>query len=160
MSRRDPQQGLVYRTEDGLRWLYENAREGAVNVNGVRLQLEPTRGFETLASVQRFVDRATTNVAVIAELGPVPSVKVLEGHQLNRSHYRYNTIVTCPRSEFGMAETTIVHELAHHYSRTECVSHGPAFAAAEVALTRLLVGPQAALALRILFDSYDVKVGI
>lgn len=145
----------VYTAEDALEWALETSQEhGSVNVGGVPLTLEPVARFGDLEAVQAYVDRVTTHPGVIAEFGP-SKVTVRKRQTGHAAHYQNNVIAIHPeRGRDLMTELTILHELAHHYSKGH--GHGPRFAAVEIALLGLIVGPQVSLALRILFDQHEV----
>lgn len=147
----------VYTAEDALEWaLQTSATHGSVVINGVPLTLEPEARYASLESIQAYVDRVLAHPGVIAEFGPPRPVRVRERKTGHAAHYAAGVIaINTTGSRWAMRETTVLHELAHHFSTG---GHGPAFAAAEIRLLELVMGPQAALALRILFDQNDVPV--
>jgi putative metallohydrolase (TIGR04338 family) len=162
MSNRDFQQSKVYSAEHQLQWLYDNVG-GNINLHGVPLQLEPERKFEDLAAVQRYVDLVTLNPNVIGAFGKVGHVHVRERRGDTAAHYRLNTIAINTKatkmasgSGWALRETVVLHELAHHYSKSH--GHGPDFARTFVTLLSHTMGPQVSTALAILYRTGDVKL--
>lgn len=160
MSReRDFQRSLVYSAEHQLQWFYDNVEHASINLFGVPLQLEPEVRYGDLRAIQAYVDRVITMPSVIAEFGRYGRVFIRERKGDKAAHYRVGVIaVNTKGSRWAMRETVLLHELAHHFAGTGC-GHGPKFAAALVKLLELVMGPQAAMAQRILYDTEGVKVG-
>ncbi|MFZ2241681.1 MAG: TIGR04338 family metallohydrolase, partial [Gordonia amarae] len=76
------------------------------------------------------------------------------------AHYEHTTRIIAVHdagSRFAMRELVVLHELAHALSPDG--GHGPGFTSTLVELVRLVIGPQTALALRVLYDTEDVAVG-
>lgn len=153
----------VYTAEDALEWaIATSQKHGSVSVNGVALTLEPVARFGDLEAVQAYVDRVTGHPGVINEFGRRGTVTVRKRRTGHAAHYEGygphgGTIAIHPeRSLALMTELTVLHELAHHYALGG--GHGARFAGTEIKLLGLVVGPQIALALRILFDQHDVPV--
>lgn len=157
---RDSQKAKVYSAENTLGWLYDHPEAGGtVNLGGVVLQLEPEARFGDLAGIQAYVDRVTTMPAVIAAFGPSGPVRVRERKGSRKAHYSAGEIAIYTqgtnRQRWAMRELVVLHELAHHYARG--AGHGPGFAAAFADLMGIVMGPQAALALRLLYESEGVQ---
>ena len=153
----------LYGAEDELQWALKVSQEhGSVVLAGVSLTLEPEARFGDLEAVQAYVNRVTSLPAVVAEFGKRGTVTVRKRKTGHAAHYEGygphgGTIAIHPeRGKFAMRETVVIHELAHHYDRRS--GHGPTFAATEIKLFELVMGPQIALAMRILFDQHDVPV--
>lgn len=160
---RDFQQSKVYAAENALQWFYDHVPHCSVNVNGVPLQLEPEARFGDLEGIQAYCDRVVVNPAVVAMFGVKPAVTVRERKGDRAAHYRAGVIAINSKSSawssgsgWGLRETVVIHELAHHYAGTGC-GHGPKFTATHLKLLGILLGPQAAMAQRIIYDMEGVK---
>ncbi len=157
---RDDQRSKVYAAEQSLRWIYNHALDsGLVELSGVSLQLEPEARFGDLASVQAYVDRVTMMPAVVALFGITGKVVVRERRGSKFAHYQAGEIAIHTEgnnsARWAMREIVVLHELAHHYSRGH--QHGPVFTAAYTDLVDIVMGPQAALALRLLYQQEGVE---
>lgn len=156
---RDSQRSRVYAAEHALQWLYDHSGDGATVINGVPLQLEPEARFGDLASVQRYIGRVTTMPAVIARFGDCGPVTVRERKGSRKAHYQGGVIALHTqgdnKSRWSLRESVVVHELAHHYAHG--CAHGPEFTAAITDLIEIVIGPQAALALRLLYAQEGVQ---
>lgn len=161
----DFQKSKAYAAEHQLQWLYDNVvgETGNLVLHGITLQLEPERRYEDLEAVQAYLHSVWLNVAVTAEFGQFGQVFVRERKGDKAAHYKagviaINTKATAWASGSGwaMRELTVIHELAHHYAGTSC-GHGPKFTDVFIRLVTILMGPQAGLALRIIFDTSGVK---
>lgn len=156
----DYQKGRVYSAEQSLRWFYDNTHDNTVSIHGVVLQLEPEARYGDLRGVQAYVDRVTALPSVQAALGRgiVQRVAVRERKTDHHAHYRLGTIAVHTQSgtRWAMRELVILHELAHHFTRGN--GHGPEFVATFITLLDLVMGPQVAMALRVLCDHEGVEV--
>ena len=153
---RDYQQSLVYRTEDlFMRML---SRGGAVQIAGTSVTLPPEARFGDVAAVQRYVDAALAHPAVVAEFGDRGPVTVRVRKGTKKAHYEYGPrVIAVPETTTFLREYVIVHELGHHFApETE---HGPAFTATVLRLLELIVGPEAAFVLGVLYRESGVGVG-
>jgi putative metallohydrolase (TIGR04338 family) len=63
---------------------------------------------------------------------------------------------------WGLRETVLLHELAHHVGETTGRSHGhrAPFPALVLLLVAAALGEQAAFAMRIAYGDHDVEVGM
>lgn len=158
MSGRDTQRAAVYRAEELVRGLFEHGPGRIVDVLGVPLTLPPEARFASTASVQQYVDRVLTPgaVRVRARAGAA-------GAHYERGPGRAPTIAVPDGREgaWALRELVILHELAHHLvaEAGDAVAHGPEFTAAFVDLAGRVMGPEAGLALRIVFTESGVAVG-
>jgi putative metallohydrolase (TIGR04338 family) len=57
-----------------------------------------------------------------------------------------------------LRELVVLHEVAHHFDITDGPTHGPTFLDIYLTLLDLVMGPQMALALRILLAHNDVTM--
>ena len=148
---RDTHRSRVYGAELMLRGIYDSG--GAVTLQGIPLQLEPEDRFTSLADVQVFVDRVISHPGVIEALGPHPRITVRERKGETKAHYEYDTnqiAINTTGTGWGLRELVVLHELAHAY--TPGHRHGPAFTDALLTLVGIIIGPQAALALRLALE--------
>lgn len=145
---RDTHRSRVYGAEQMLRGIYDSG--GAVTLQGIPLQLEPEDRFTSLADVQVFIDRVISHPEVIEALGPHPRITVRERKGQKFAHYEHDAnqvAINTTGTGWGLRELVVLHELAHAY--TPGHRHGPAFADAFLTLVGIVIGPQAALALRL-----------
>lgn len=157
---RDDQRSKVYRAEHALQFAYDHhAESAAIEVAGVALQLEPEARFGDLDGVQRYVDRVLAMPAVIARFGNCGPVTVRERKGARKAHYQDGEIslhTAGNNSErWSLRELVVNHELAHHF--TPSCAHGAEFTAALTELIEIVMGPQAALALRLLYRQEGVR---
>jgi hypothetical protein len=148
----DAQRSRVYAAEKTLRWLYDHPASSH-EIGGVIVQLEPEARFASLDSVAAYLDRVISHPAVIVEFGPSAPIKVRERRGEKAAHYEPNTAtiaINTDGTRWALREIVLQHEIAHHYSRTS-PAHGPEFTATLTRLIELVMGPQAALALRLLY---------
>lgn len=135
-----------------------------VEIAGSRLTLPAERRFGDLTAVQAYVDRVLA-LNWVREGWPraaVP-VRIRERAGSTRAHYeRAGAIMAVPthRSGSGWAlrELVIVHELAHHLGGDVEAAHGGQFVDRLLALVDGVIGPEAALVLRITMLDLGVRV--
>jgi putative metallohydrolase (TIGR04338 family) len=157
---RDAQRQQVYRAGHGLEWVYNNAVHSlSVEIAGVPLQLEPESKFGDLAAIQAYVDRVQAMPGVIARFGKKFRVTVRERKGAGSAHYKSSVIAIHTgggdHARWAMRELVVLHELAHHMVPGD--KHGPKFATALVDLIDLVMGPQAALAMSLLYQQEGVQ---
>ncbi|CAM3655351.1 TIGR04338 family metallohydrolase [Tsukamurella ocularis] len=125
---------------------------------GVPLTLPPEARFASLDAVQAYADRVVGagTVRVRARAGAAGA------------HYESGPagpVVAVPAGRDGawaLRELVILHELAHHAvasAGADGAAHGPSFTAAFVELAARVMGPEAGLALRIVYTESGVAVG-
>lgn len=164
---RDSQKQRVYNAEHALQTMYDRTLESghpSVIIDGISLVLPPEARFGSLDSIQAYVNRVMAMPSVVAQLGqdvpPAITVRERKGH--SAAHYEGygphgGTIaVHTGKKNWAMRELVVLHEMAHHFSRSSDTAHGPEFADALITLLELVMGPQAALALRLIFDQCGV----
>lgn len=146
----------MYRAEELVRGLFEHAGVGrTVDVLGIALTLPPEARFASVESVQRYVDSV---------LGP-GEVRVRARVGTSGAHYESGGVVAIPASREGawaLRELVVLHEIAHHVAVGEsdgAPAHGPAFTSAFIELAARVMGPEAGLALRIVYTESGVVVG-
>ncbi|NKY17298.1 TIGR04338 family metallohydrolase [Tsukamurella spumae] len=146
-----------------VRGLFDHAGAGrTVDVLGVPLTLPPEARFASVESVQRYADRVLGSGAV--------RVRARAGSA--GAHYESGggtPVVAVPAGRDGawaLRELVVLHELAHHVAASgggpgsaDGAAHGPSFTAAFVELAARVMGPEAGLALRIVYSESGVAVG-
>ena len=150
---RDHQKSQVYAAEQVLRAIYDNGAQTPVTLRGVTLQLEPEDRFTSLADVQIYLDRVTSHPEVIEALGHRGRITVRERRGDRFAHYQYRDqviAINTSNTGWGLRELVALHEIAHAF--VPGGKHGPEFVATFVTLVGIIIGPQAALALRLLLD--------
>ena len=166
---RDQHRSAVYAAEDQLGHLL--ARGGTVDFFGSTLTLPIERRFADIASVQRYVDSVLALPTVSERWPQVDAVRVRERSGLSRAHYEPATsargaAIAIPLAgpvevRWAARETVVLHEVAHHLVAQAPLAepwHGPTFCGVLLALLGVVVGPEAALALRAAFDGAGIPV--
>lgn len=157
-SVRDAQRSRVYAAENTLRWLYDHPA-ASHEISGVTLQLEPEARFASLDSIAAYLNRVVSHPAVIAAVGHRGPIGVRERKGDRQAHYEAGSssiAVHTGGTRWALRELVVLHETAHHYTSMEPTGHGPEFASAMVTLINAVIGPQAALALRLLYAQNGV----
>jgi len=147
---RDSQRQRVYDAEIRLRELFdvaERIENREVTLDGIRLQLPPEAKFACLSSIQSYVDTVVGR----------GRVKVRERKGGTRAHYEPWTktiAISMSGTRWQLREIVVLHELAHHLTRSEhttnCAAHGPEFVATFTQLLADTMGPEVGLAYRVL----------
>ncbi|KXO89334.1 hypothetical protein AXK61_12105 [Tsukamurella pseudospumae] len=146
-----------------VRSLFDHAGAGrTVDVLGVPLTLPPEARFASVESVQSYADR-------VLGLGEV-RVRARAGSA--GAHYESGNgrtpVVAVPAGRDGawaLRELVVLHELAHHVALAtsrpgvDGAAHGASFTAAFIELAARVMGPEAGLALRIVYTESGVAVG-
>lgn len=163
---RDGQRARVYEAEHLVhRILDRSARFPVVEIAGSRLTLPPERRFGSINAVQAYADKVLALNWVRADWprAAVP-IRVRERAGSTQAHYeRLGAVMAVPghRSGSGWAlrELVILHELAHHLAGDGEPSHGGRFVDRLLTLIDGVVGPEAALLLRITMLDTGVVIG-
>lgn len=155
---RDSQRGRVYHAENILREIVDNSRDNPLyKIEGITLTIPPEGKFSTAEDVQRYVNRVTSMPSVLAIFGEAKiAVRSRKGQRI--AHYEpINQTIAVPEhdSRWALREIVILHELAHHYSRS-VPAHGPEFVDTMITLLSLVIGPEMGLLARILFADSGV----
>ena len=173
---RDTQRARVYRAEDAWAARLDAARLGAglATVAGSALLLPAERRFGTLGSAGDYAARVLRLPAAVARWGVItaPVLRLRAG--AGKAHWEPPGVIALPVPVHGepwaLRETVLLHELAHHLvhhagpragsppGRAE-PAHGPGFPAALLALVAIVLGEEAALALRVAYGDERVEVG-
>ena len=144
------------------RLLDHSVEHPVVEVAGSRIALPAERRFGDLAAVQRYAD-AVLALDWVRERWPAAhrAVRVRERRGPSRAHYeRTGAVIALPvagrGTRWALREVVVVHELSHHLGPGDDPLHGPSFAGRMLELLDGLVGPEAALLLRVCFGDQGV----
>ena len=162
---RDSQRERVYQAEFMLRGIYETiAATGnpVVELDGIQLTMPPEARFGSVESVQSYCDRV---LALIDDgrpewASPAP-VSVRERRGTAKAHYEWSFsgggVIAVPvvGSRWAMREIVVLHELSHHLAPG--AKHGPGFVTVMNDLLGRVMGPEVALAHKILCTHQEVK---
>lgn len=149
---RDVQRARVYAAEDAWALRLDAARRGAprAEVAGSQVLLPPEKQFGTLTAAQAYCD-----AHLEAGFEGVPPVAVRRRKGLRKAHWEPPGVIALPVPEHGtpwaLRESVLLHELAHHLAAhlDGAVDHGPSFVRRMLELVDRVLGPEAALALRV-----------
>ena len=140
-----------------------SAEYPVVDVAGSRITLPVERQFASIDSVQRYVDRCWPCLGGL-DMGPGGGAGGRE--RSGRARRTTNGSVRswrCPSHRAGPAwalrELVILHELAHHLAPDIESAHGGPFVDRMLTLVDGIVGPEAALLLRVTMLDVGVRIG-
>ena len=164
---RDAQRARVYRAEDAWAARLDAARQGAVlaTLGGSAVVLPGERRLGSLEAAAGYCARALALPAVVALVGALPAPELRPRRGVRSAHWEPPGVIALPvppRGEpWALRETVVLHELAHHVGELSGRSsgHRPPFPALVLALTDAVLGPEAALALRVHYGEEKVEVG-
>ncbi len=168
-AQRDSQRAKVYDAEHLVHRIFDrSARYPTVDVAGSRLTLPVERRFASADSVQDYVDRVLALSWVRAQWAraAVP-VQVRERAGDAQAHYeRDPAVIAVPgyraNAAWALRELVVLHELAHHLagsgSDQDEPQHGGAFVDRLITLVDGIIGPEAALLLRVTMLESGVAV--
>lgn len=164
---RDGQRARVYRAEDSWAARLDAARLGAAmaTVGGSKLVLPAERRMGSLEAAAAYVVRVLALPEVTAAVGTVPAPMMRVRRGAGRAHWEPPGTIALPvprhGEPWGLRETVLLHELAHHVGETTGRSRGhrPPFPAVLLLLVQATLGAEAAFALRVSYGDHDVEVG-
>ena len=164
---RADQRSRVYRAEDAWAARLDAARRGAVlaTVGGSRLVLPGERRFGSLAAARDYAGDVLRLPAVVAGCGPVPAPELRTRRGAAAAHWEPPGTIALPvpvhGEPWGLRESVLLHELAHHVGETTGRSRGhrAPFPALVLLLVETALGSEAAFALRVDYGQHDVQVG-
>ncbi len=153
----DYQKARVYAAEHLLTGMYDNAVAAdnpMVDMGGgLSLTLPPEAKFGSVESIQSYVDRVLALPALSAYSTSPIRVRHRAGER--KAHYQAGVIaIHTGRTNWAMRDLVVLHEIAHHLAQGD--GHGPRFTAALLDLLDAAMGPEVALAARILFSEGGV----
>lgn len=157
LSKPDSQRQAVYAAEAQLgRILDRGAEFPIVEAAGSHLTVPVERHFGDIASVQRYIDRVL-GLSWIQAQWPAQArrpVTVRARRGGTKAHYEAaGAVIAVPpprgTDAWAMRELVILHELAHHLCGPHELGHGSEFTNTMLILVDGVIGPEAALLLRI-----------
>jgi putative metallohydrolase (TIGR04338 family) len=166
---RDTQRSRVYDAEHLVHRLFDrSAQYPVIEVAGSRLTLPVERRFASVDSVQSYVDKVLVLGWVRASWARAAVPVVVRGRAGDaQAHYeRAGAVMAVPahrsnRSNpaWAMRELVVLHELSHHLADGPEVAHGPEFADRMLTVVDGIIGPEAALLLRVTLLDNGVRMG-
>ena len=157
-SSRDVQRSRVYAGEDAWAQRLDAARKGAQRavVAGSAVLLPEEMRFGTMEAAQAYCSQ---------HLGDwnVPPVRLRERRGQAHAHWTSDGVIALPVPQHGtpwaLREAVLLHEMAHHltFHLDGTRLHGPAFVVRMLELVGRVLGPEAALALRVDYAEAGVK---
>jgi putative metallohydrolase (TIGR04338 family) len=164
---RDVQRARVYRAEDAWAGRLDAARQGAglATVGGSRVLLPAERRFGTLETAGAYAARVLALPAVLEAVGPVEPPRLRLRRGATTAHWEPPGVIALPvprhGEPWGLRETVLLHELAHHAGETtgRTVAHAAPYPAVVLLLVGATLGPEAELALRVAYGEERVEVG-
>jgi putative metallohydrolase (TIGR04338 family) len=161
---RDTQRTRVYAAEEFVRTLFDRAAEHGnrvVEFFGTQLTLPPEGRFASAPSVQRYVDDVLAHPAVRARWPAPDALTVRTRRGASAAHYERTddgATIAVPdrRSTWALRELVVLHEIAHHLCDTE-PPHGPEFVATFCGLAEMVMGPELAHVLRVVYAEEGVR---
>jgi len=164
VSTRDSQRATVYAAEQFVRTLFDRAAEHSsrtIDFFGTALTLPPEARFAAVDSVTDYVQRVLAMPAVQQRWRPEP-VRVRARRGLTAAHYE-NTdgvaVIAVPAAgdRWALRELVVLHEIAHHLSRSE-PAHGGAFVTTMCELSSLVMGPEVGHILQVVYVKEGVRL--
>ena len=164
---RDAQRSRVYRAEDAWADRLDAARRGAARatIGGSSVVLPGERRFGSVEAAASYAARVLQLPDVVAALGPVPTPRLRTRRGQRAAHWEPPGTIALPvpvhGEPWGLRETVLLHELAHHVGETTGRSRGhrPPFPAVVLLLAEAALGAEAAFALRVEYGELAVEVG-
>lgn len=155
----------LYSAEALVHSIFDNAAAGAsqLTIGGTTVTVPAEARFATVESMQRYADSVLAMAPVAALVGgDAGSVRVRARRGVTAAHYeRANATIAVPmqsEARWAQRELVLLHELAHHLDRGSGPAHGPDFVRGYVDLAAIVMGPEAALIMRITFAENGVRV--
>jgi len=161
---RDTQRAKVYAAEEFVRTLFDRAAEHGnrvVEFFGTQLTLPLEGRFASASSVQRYVDDVLALPAVRARWRAAGALTVRPRRGASAAHYERTddgATIAVPdrRSTWALRELVALHEIAHHLCDAE-PPHGPEFIATFCELAEVVMGPEVAHVLRVVYAKEGVR---
>jgi putative metallohydrolase (TIGR04338 family) len=164
---RDAQRARVYRAEDAWAARLDAARQGAAlaTVGGSAVVLPAERRFGSLEAAAAYCARVLALPEVVRLAGRLAAPELRPRRGLRAAHWEPPGVIALPVPRHGepwaLRESVVLHELAHHVG--ECsgctAGHRSPYPALVLLLVQAVLGPEAALALRVHYGQERVEVG-
>lgn len=166
MTPRDVQRAKVYAAEDFVRTLFDRASargNPVVEFFGTSLTLPPEGRFASVPAVQRYLDDVLGMPAVRRRWPGASPLTVRARRGVSAAHYERTgdaAVIAVPerRGSWALRELVVLHEVAHHLCDVQ-PPHGPQFVATFCELTEIVMGPEVAHVLRVVFAKEGVRQG-
>ena len=162
---RDAQRSRVYDAEHLVHRLFDRSGEyPMIEVAGSRLTLPVERRFASINSVKSYVDQVLALGWVRATWARAGVPVVVRGRAGDsQAHYeRAGAVMAVPthrgNSAWAMRELVVLHELSHHLADGPEVAHGPEFVNRMLTVVDGIIGPEAALLLRVTLLDVGVRM--
>jgi len=180
---RDAQRAKVYAAEGFVRIMFDRAAERGdpvVEFFGTQLTLPPEARFGSVASVQTYADDVLALAAVRQRWPAAGPVRVRARRGATAAHYE-GTAAHCERAggsepgatgagyaptgtiavpddrtAWALRELVVLHEIAHHLCDAD-PPHGPEFVATICELAAVVMGPEVAHVLRVVYAREGVR---
>ena len=161
---RDTQRSKVYAAEQFVRTLFDRAGERgnrSIEFFGAQLTLPPEVRFASVESVQRYVDEVLDLSEATARWPTAGPLSVRARRGTTAAHYEHDgrgAVIAVPErhTTWALRELVVLHEVAHHLSPLE-PPHGPEFVATFCELAEMVMGPEAAHVLRVVYAKEGVR---
>lgn len=162
---RDSQRSKIYDVQHLVMRVFDRAADfPTMEVAGSHMTVPVERKFASIENVQSYVD-AFLALSWVRETWPravIPvKVRIRAGDQA--AHYeRQSATMAVPGhvggTAWAMRELVILHELAHHLDPTGEPAHSAEFAGILLDVIGEIIGPEAALLMRVTMGDVGVKV--
>jgi putative metallohydrolase (TIGR04338 family) len=164
VTARDTQRAKVYAAEEFVRTLFDRAGERgnrAVEFFGTNLTLPPEARFSSVETVQRYVDDVLALRSVRERWPGAAPLTVRPRRGLTAAHYKRDdggATIAVPerRTSWALRELVVLHEVAHHLCDAD-PPHGPEFIATFCELAEVVMGPEVAHVLRVVYAKEGVR---
>lgn len=132
-----------------------------VDFFGTQLTLPPEGRFASVESVQRYVDDVLGMAAVRDSWPGGGALTVRARRGVTAAHYERTGDGACiavpeGRTTWALRELVVLHEIAHHLCVAE-PPHGPEFVATFCELAGVVMGPELAHVLRVVYAKEGVR---
>ena len=161
---RDTQRAKVYAAEEFVRNLFDRTAEHGdpvVDFFGTQLTLPPEARFASVRAVQRYVDEVLSQPAVRGRWPVAAPLRVRSRKGATAAHYERegnDATIAVPegRAVWALRELVVLHEIAHHLAESD-PPHGPVFVATFCQLAAMVMGPEVAYVLRVVYAKEGVR---
>lgn len=164
MSPRDVQRSRVYAAEEFVRTLFDRAAAHSsrtIDFFGEQITLPPEGRFASVDAVQRYVDAVLSLPAVAQRWPHCGAVRVRPRRAVTAAHYENTgataTIAVPAAERWALRELVVLHEIAHHVGDGHGPAHGTAFIDAFCGLAEVVMGPEVAHVLRVVYAKEGVR---